>query len=330
YRFSMAQVKYAVVVGCDYEDPPDCPMKKQYPELSGCINDANSVHDILFERFGFTKTCVSLLTDKPDSKIKPTAALIKLVLEKLLSGAKAGDVVFLFFAGHGTIIRAKDSSTKRDEQAIVASDLNLITRVDFRKILNGATKGVEFIIMSDSCNSGGLIDQAKEQIGPGAPSTRRAIDDPNCRSRFVPFDVIVRALFGAPSRARDNQVNVQTLFMQKFGADASLVFQNTPLPQNNRVLGRSLSSNEGLPGILMSGCQSNEEGQETKYSCGDGKMHGAFTCSVLKVLKQHPKPITTYDLVSRARDFIKTLQLKQAQHPCLYCSDRNVKFELRK
>ncbi|XP_056847812.1 metacaspase-4-like [Raphanus sativus] len=43
--------------------------------------------------------------------------------------------------------------------------MNLITDNDFRDLVDRVPQGSRMTIISDSCHSGGLIDEAKEQIG---------------------------------------------------------------------------------------------------------------------------------------------------------------------
>jgi hypothetical protein len=58
----------------------------------------------------------------------------------------------------------EDDDTGYDE-CIVPCDMNLITDDEFREIVEKVPKDAHITIISDSCHSGGLIDEAKEQIG---------------------------------------------------------------------------------------------------------------------------------------------------------------------
>ncbi|KAH6557353.1 hypothetical protein KP509_1Z119700 [Ceratopteris richardii] len=151
--------KKAVLVGCNY------PNSKA--ELHGCINDVNRVFRSLVDRFGFHESDITILIDTDRSYMQPTGANIKRVLKKLVTDARPGDVLFFHYSGHGVRLPAEigeDDDTGYDE-CIVPCDMNLITDDDFREIVNKVPSGVTFTLISDSCHSGGLINNAKEQIG---------------------------------------------------------------------------------------------------------------------------------------------------------------------
>ncbi|KAI5064750.1 hypothetical protein GOP47_0019445 [Adiantum capillus-veneris] len=120
--------KKAVLVGCNYPNTK--------AELHGCIND-------------------------------PTGANIKRALNKLVAESQPGDILFFHYSGHGVRLPAEtgeDDDTGYDE-CIVPCDMNLITDDDFREIVDKVPQGATLTLISDSCHSGGLVNNAKEQIG---------------------------------------------------------------------------------------------------------------------------------------------------------------------
>eukprot|EP00262_Sarcandra_glabra_P010582 TRINITY_DN2587_c1_g4_i1.p1 TRINITY_DN2587_c1_g4~~TRINITY_DN2587_c1_g4_i1.p1 ORF type:complete len:421 (+),score=69.15 TRINITY_DN2587_c1_g4_i1:174-1436(+) len=151
--------KKALLVGCNY------PGTKA--ELKGCINDVNRMYDALVNRYGFAEEQITVLIDTDDSYTQPTGANIRRALANLVSSAERGDFLFFHYSGHGTRLPAEtgeDDDTGYDE-CIVPSDMNLITDDDFRDFVDKVPRGCLITIVSDSCHSGGLIDEAKEQIG---------------------------------------------------------------------------------------------------------------------------------------------------------------------
>jgi hypothetical protein len=81
--------------------------------------------------------------------------------------AQRGDSLFVHYSGHGTRLPAEtgeDDDTGFDE-CIVPTDMNLITDDDFRDFVDQVPDGCRITIVSDSCHSGGLISEEKEQIG---------------------------------------------------------------------------------------------------------------------------------------------------------------------
>ncbi|CAL5196438.1 unnamed protein product [Lathyrus oleraceus] len=151
--------KKAVLIGINY------PGTKA--ELRGCVNDVWRMHKCLIERYGFSEDDVTVLIDTDSSYTEPTGKNIRRVLSELIRSAEEGDVLFVHYSGHGTRLPAEtgeDDDTGFDE-CIVPSDMNLITDDDFKEFVNGIPRGCRLTIVSDSCHSGGLIEEAKEQIG---------------------------------------------------------------------------------------------------------------------------------------------------------------------
>lgn len=151
--------KKAVLIGCNYAGTK--------AELKGCINDVRRMHTCLVERFGFSEEDIKVLIDSDDSYTQPTGHNIRAALHDLVDSARPGDFLFVHYSGHGTRLPAEtgeDDDTGYDE-CIVPTDMNLITDDDFRDLVDKVPEGCQITIVSDSCHSGGLIDEAKEQIG---------------------------------------------------------------------------------------------------------------------------------------------------------------------
>ncbi|XWS10467.1 hypothetical protein CRYUN_Cryun39dG0082300 [Craigia yunnanensis] len=151
--------KKAVLIGCNY------PGTKA--ELKGCINDVKRMYKCLTERYGFSEEDINILIDTDDSYNQPTGKNIRRALSDLIRSAEPGDFLFVHYSGHGTRLPAEtgeEDDTGYDE-CIVPCDMNLITDDDFREFVDKVPEGCCITIVSDSCHSGGLIDEAKEQIG---------------------------------------------------------------------------------------------------------------------------------------------------------------------
>ncbi|CAA7062082.1 unnamed protein product [Microthlaspi erraticum] len=151
--------KKAVLIGINY------PGTKA--ELRGCVNDVRRMHKCLVDRFGFPEENITELIDTDNSSTKPTGKNIRKALLNLVESADSGDVLVVHYSGHGTRLPAEtgeDDDTGYDE-CIVPCDMNLITDDEFREIVEKMPKDAHITIISDSCHSGGLIDEAKEQIG---------------------------------------------------------------------------------------------------------------------------------------------------------------------
>ncbi|KAI3854543.1 hypothetical protein MKW92_042075 [Papaver armeniacum] len=151
--------KRAVLVGCNYQGTK--------AELKGCINDVKRMYQSLVDKYGFAEEDITVLIDTDDSYIQPTGKNIRKAITDLIRSGEPGDVLFFHYSGHGTRLPAEtgeDDDTGYDE-CIVPTDMNLITDDDFREYVDQVQEGCRITIVSDSCHSGGLIDEAKEQIG---------------------------------------------------------------------------------------------------------------------------------------------------------------------
>ncbi|CBI24133.3 unnamed protein product, partial [Vitis vinifera] len=151
--------KKAVLIGCNYQGTK--------AELKGCINDVNRMYNSLVNRFGFSQDDITVLIDTDPDGVQPTGKNIRRALLNLIRSAQPGDILFVHYSGHGTRLPAEtgeDDDTGYDE-CIVPTDMNLITDDDFRSFVDKVPEGCRITIVSDSCHSGGLIDEAKEQIG---------------------------------------------------------------------------------------------------------------------------------------------------------------------
>ncbi|KAK8293825.1 hypothetical protein V6Z12_D06G214500 [Gossypium hirsutum] len=296
--------KRAVLVGCNYPNTIN--------ELSGCVNDVKAMREMIVSRFGFDSENVELLTDEPESTYKPTRANIMAELKKMVVAAKEGDVLLFHFSGHGIVHRIDPHQPPNEGEAIVPCDLNPIFDVDLGQLIQQLPSGSSFTMISDSCHSGGLIDKSKEQIGPhstlkGSISIetlyqclQTAANVVSATQSFLDTTAVANAI----NTGTDNMTGIGSLLTTIFGNNVSLKF----LPHYERdILNlRSLTEDEG---ILLSGCQANELSIDMPASDKTGgKAFGAFTYTVLKVIKESNGALTNRQLV---------------QHPCLYCSDEN-------
>uniref|UniRef100_A0A803NB02 Peptidase C14 caspase domain-containing protein n=2 Tax=Chenopodium quinoa TaxID=63459 RepID=A0A803NB02_CHEQI len=297
----------AVLVGCNYPNT-------EY-ELQGCINDVIAMKHMLSKRFGFDEKDIELLSDEEGSSALPTGANIKKALENMVDRAMEGDVLYFHYSGHGTLIPSlKQNEPHRKDEAIVPCDFNLITDMDFRQLVNKLPPKASFTVLSDSCHSGGLIDQEKEQIGP---TTMASEDQARCsRPKFIPYDQVLQKLKQLTSI---DTPNIGRHLKEHFKDQASLSFCLNKLDQAQLSLERATKDDYG---ILLSGCQSNETSADVSLEEGEGgEAHGAFSNAVQKVLMQNSGRLSNKEVVTKAREVLQEQLYKQ--HPCLYCSDEN-------
>lgn len=197
--------------------------------------------------------------------------------------------------------------------------------------MNRVPQGATFTILSDSCHSGGLIDKEKEQIGPShhnpkdqeldknnyvSVPTKSESTSKSCysKSKFIPHETILEHL---TSLTNINTPDIGTHMLQLFGNEASVMFS---LPQIELDLLKPLKQDEG---ILLSGCQANEECQDVGGNENENQAYGAFSHAILLVLEKNCGPLSNKELVLKSRDVLGNDEHIKTQHPCLYCSDEN-------
>ena len=151
-EFNVANVaktnnKKALIIGINYINSPY--------ELSGCIDDANRMNDLLVKR-GFNT--IEILTEL--NHIKPTKQNILEKFKNMILNAEPGDILFFYFSGHGsyTYDRNKDETDGKDEM-IISSDHQGILDDEFKNILsNHMKREVTIVGLFDSCHSGTMFD----------------------------------------------------------------------------------------------------------------------------------------------------------------------------
>ena len=169
-----AQTRRAIVVGINRYDAVTDASGSQFTtarritNLNGAVNDATSMRDVLVSRFGFPAGNTTLLTDG-----QATRAEIEAAIARTLAQSQRGDVVVFYYAGHGSQRRNSLSpSPNKLDQTIVVADANIgaydIRDKELARLFNPfLDKGVELVLIFDSCHSGsitrGALSQAVER-----------------------------------------------------------------------------------------------------------------------------------------------------------------------
>jgi len=139
--------KKALLIGINYINTPY--------ELSGCIDDTNRMKELL-SSYGFND--FKILTDL--TELKPTKSNILNELKKLIINAKAGDLLFFYYSGHGsyTYDRNGDETDGKDEMLVSLDSLPVLDD-ELKTILQThLSREITIIGMFDSCHSGTVLD----------------------------------------------------------------------------------------------------------------------------------------------------------------------------
>ena len=144
---STVKNKKALLIGINYINTPY--------QLTGCIDDTNRMKTFLTS-YGFND--IKILTDLTD--LKPTKTNILNAIKNLITSSRSGDVLFLYYSGHGsyTYDRNEDETDKRDEM-LVSLDALPILDDEIKSILqNHLSREITIVGMFDSCHSGTILD----------------------------------------------------------------------------------------------------------------------------------------------------------------------------
>lgn len=151
----------ALIIGIDTYKPSlnesaASDSRRTWTNLDGCVNDATAIRDLAIAKYAFKQENITTLINTEASR-----ARIISELEKLVATAKKGDVVFIYYAGHGSQVKnSLSSEADKKDETIVPADAWKKGVADIRdkelaKYFNLLLdKGVLLTVIMDSCHSG--------------------------------------------------------------------------------------------------------------------------------------------------------------------------------
>jgi uncharacterized caspase-like protein len=132
--------------------PPD----RDWPDLKGAVNDAQALQHMLVLLYGFVENDIVTLTDQQATR----QAILRNIHEQLLQPAARDDILFFYYAGHGSQVRnsLSDEPDGLDE-SIVPADSRTGARdirdKELRPLFNAILdRGARLTILLDNCYSG--------------------------------------------------------------------------------------------------------------------------------------------------------------------------------
>jgi Caspase domain len=192
-------IKRALIVGIDIYLPGNITEvnsgRTSWINLDGCVNDAMSIKTLLESKYGFGEDHISLLTNE-----KATREGIINSIKRLTETSQKGDIVVIYFAGHGSQIKNIGSSeADQKDETIVPSDAYL-GAADIRdKEINElfyqlSEKGVILTAIFDSCHSGSISRGLAEHESKSrylAPVPNARVNDPAIPHDLVSENVLI-------------------------------------------------------------------------------------------------------------------------------------------
>jgi uncharacterized caspase-like protein len=156
-----AQNKKALIIGIDVYKPEGVEAtntaRSSWNNLDGCVNDATAMRDLVMAKYAFPENNITTLHNE-----NATRANIIASLNKLIDEAKKGDVIFIYYAGHGSQMfnSLSAEADKKDETIVPADAYKGVADIRdkelaaiFNKLID---KGVLLTVIMDSCHSGSV------------------------------------------------------------------------------------------------------------------------------------------------------------------------------
>lgn len=183
-----AQKRHALIIGIDTYKPDskvqtqvmaqgDGPNRAGWSNLDGCVNDAKSIKELMMAKFGFRNEEFRELYNGEATRDRIIAEL-----EGLIKVAKKGDIVLIYYAGHGSQVKNSLSKEmdKKDESMVPADSYKGAKDIRdkelaalFNKLVE---KGVTLTVIYDSCHSGSI---GRGPLAGDPPKTRYLPEDPS-------------------------------------------------------------------------------------------------------------------------------------------------------
>lgn len=156
---AVAQTKRALLIGIDIYQPVNVAEVEKtrggWTNLDGCVNDAQAIGEIIKSRFGFDEGNIASLYNQDAKRDRIIRAM-----EKLIAESQKGDIVFIYYAGHGSQVynsKSIESAGDKQDESIVPADMLDIRDKELAQLFNRLLdKGVTLTMIFDSCHSGSI------------------------------------------------------------------------------------------------------------------------------------------------------------------------------
>ncbi len=289
-------LKKAFLVGVnDYREAP----------LRGCVNDIVDMQAVLRDLYEFKTEHLRVLQDK-----EATQQGIIDGLNWLAEGGAEPAVRVFHYAGHGHFV-PDESGDEPDgaDEALVPYDCakqGFLIDDHLKHLYDRFPKNGNLTIVMDCCHSG---------------TNQRGEDERDITYRFMPLTFEERkAIAGAKRKFHADQ---RTFIMQELQGLKSTT--RGPDPEIQRHIDAALKKFEKQRfgdvsirsgNVLLAACQSDQKAADAKF----GKTyHGAFTHTLVRLLRESAGRLSYYDLIEQIGDELAALKFTQI--PQLECED---------
>jgi hypothetical protein len=155
--------------------------RRDYSNLTGCVNDAMAMQGMLIAKFNFAPTDIHVLLNGQATR----AGILAAIQKQLIDDAAPGDTCLLFYAGHGSQVRnLKSNKSSGMDSTLVPADswqgAMDIRDKELARLFNRALdKGIVLTAVFDSCHSGSIArGLAEKETNRNLAPDPRPISDP--------------------------------------------------------------------------------------------------------------------------------------------------------
>jgi hypothetical protein len=229
--------------------------------LYGCVNDVEAMQSLLVQRYGFSESNTSVLTDE-----LATREAILASLEHMIRLAAAGDRLLFYFSGHGSMYIPVSVKSRecRPFEILCPYDMDwdrecFVSGQDLKSMVNKLPERAGLEIVLDTCCAGGMKDVGRL------------------------YDALISAplvggLSAEPSAGRS-----------RFWKPPPDVLERIVASQDNNSTDTITSSVGSLgPKRCVLWAASNDHQTSEEYIPSHGREHGAFTYFFTKLLNDSP------------------------------------------
>ncbi len=253
----------------DYSQQQSLPTGWTVSDLHRSVDDATAMSTLLSDSFGATVTAT--LTDTDASR-----DAILTAVTNMLTSSEAGDTATFFFSGHGGRFPVDESSPERYYECFIPALGAPITDRDIEAAASTLQPSfVNFTLVLDSCNSGGIHDGT-----PDSPLKSATYSSDFVNTCVATMTSIIPCGAAIPPGSNDFDNNVSNVVGQGNGVVCSV--------DDNKALVASSKT------CVVAACRYDEDAQELAE-------HSVLTQAILDVIKASGSQLSYLDLIDQLR-----------------------------
>ncbi len=282
---------------------------KLVSHLQGCINDTETMNELLVDVFNFPSGNIRVLRN--DQVVKSE---VLRQLDWLFQDVNRGDRVVVHFSGHGSYVEDKDGDEPDGRDELIAlHDMDFadpetyLTDDEIKEWTRTKPEGVRLTVVLDNCNSGTGTRMLMNPLAANSPQ----------RTEIDPGATVKRSLSTASPRAGLEAANVAASALERNNPNIVRVrFIDPPQIIKDRVneaatrgmTARGFVKVRGLNHVLISACRADQTAADATIN---GKPAGAFTYYLDQVLRTGGSSMQRTELIDRLGGALQSAHFSQ-------------------